>query len=343
MIAKNEAATIAWALESAREHVDTMIVLDTGSTDETRAIAAACGAMVQDFAWCDDFAAARNAALDHSEADWNLILDADEWMEGDLAALGPDTLAPLPAAPFLGQVQVASQIVQGDGQSLSRAWITRILPRGVRYEGRIHEQPVSPLPVARLPLTIGHAGYLPGALARKAGRNEALLMRELEARPSDAYLWYQLAREYQVAEQAAQAGLCFSEALRLCPADAPFRHGLVVRALTGLKTAERFDEAVALAAAELPNWPDSPDVYFAAGDLYLELASQHPEQALEDLLPAAELAWKRCLEIGERDDLDGSVAGRGSHMAAHNLAVLYRTFGQADLAAQYEALAISLR
>lgn len=343
MIARDEAASIARALQSARGHVDAMIVLDTGSTDHTRAIAAAGGASVHEFTWCDDFAAARNAALDHSDADWNLILDADEWLEGDLSALGADTLAPLPAAPFLGQVQVASLIAQGDGQSQSRAWITRLLPRGVRYQGRIHEQPVSPLPVARLPLTIGHGGYLPEALARKAGRNEALLMRELEARPSDAYLWYQLAREYQVAEQAAQAALCFSEALRLCPAEAPYRHGLVVRALTGLKTAERFDEAATLAAAELPNWPNSPDVYFAVGDLYLELASQHPDQALNDLLPAAELAWKRCLEIGERDDLDGSVAGRGSHMAAHNLAVLYRTFGQADLAAEYEALAVSLR
>src|ERR1700710_3132879 len=81
MIARDEARAIGRALASARPHVDRMIVLDTGSTDATREIAAAEGAEVHAFAWCDDFAAARNAALAHSDADWNLILDADEWIE----------------------------------------------------------------------------------------------------------------------------------------------------------------------------------------------------------------------------------------------------------------------
>ena len=83
MIAKDEARAIARALASARPHVDKLIVLDTGSTDATRQIASDARAEVHSFAWCDDFAAARNAALalsdlqayeEHARGDPNLPL-----------------------------------------------------------------------------------------------------------------------------------------------------------------------------------------------------------------------------------------------------------------------------
>src|SRR5690349_20790912 len=80
MIVRDEAARIARCLDSARPLVDDIVVLDTGSRDDTAAIARVHGARVFAFDWCDDFAAARNAALDYSGADWNLVLDADEWI-----------------------------------------------------------------------------------------------------------------------------------------------------------------------------------------------------------------------------------------------------------------------
>ena len=110
-----------------------------------------------------------------------------------------------------------------------------------------------------------------------------------------------------------------------------------------LKDAGRLEDAQALAGAEVANWSGSPDFFFALGDLYLECASQMPEQALTDFLPLAESAWKRCLEIGERPELDGAVPGRGSHMAAHNLAVFYETLGQSEPAARYRGLTAELR
>ena len=57
-----------------------MLMLDTGSGDETPAIARACGAEVHHAFWPDDFAAARNLALQLADADWCLMLDADEWI-----------------------------------------------------------------------------------------------------------------------------------------------------------------------------------------------------------------------------------------------------------------------
>lgn len=338
MIARDEVRCIGRALDSARPHVDEMIVLDTGSADDTVAIATAAGARVERSVWRDDFAAARNAALAYSAADWNLILDADEWIEGDGLALGPSTLA-AGGGGFLGLAQVVSAMGDGATASLSSSWIARVLPRGVVYHGAIHEQPVSDLPQVRLPLVIGHDGYLPESLARKGGRNEALLRAEIQAHPGDGYLWFQLAKEHQARNRTTEAAECFVKALALTAADEPYRHALVVRAITALKTAGRCQEAIALANAEFESWPSSPDFFFAVGDLYLEWASLHPDQALSDHLPIVEFAWKKCLEIGEREDLDGAVAGRGSRMPAHNLAALYGTLGLKELEAKYAALA----
>jgi hypothetical protein len=194
MIARDEARCIARALESVRPHVDRMIVLDTGSTDDTAAIALACGAEVGHFAWTGDFSAARNAALSLSDARWNLVLDADEELDGDASALSRAAL-PQDGEDFLGLVQVMSEIDAGGEASRSVSWIARLLPRGAAYEGRVHEQPVAAGPARRLPLRLLHDGYLPQNLARKAGRNEALLRLELAETPGDAYLQYQLGRE----------------------------------------------------------------------------------------------------------------------------------------------------
>ena len=77
----------------------------------------------------------------------------------------------------------------------------------------------------------------------------------------------------------------------------------------------------------MPHWQHSPDFFFALGDLLLDWATEEPARAGE-LLPMIESAWLRCLEIGERPDLEGSVTGRGSTLAARNLVVLYEGTGQ---------------
>jgi len=87
MIVRNEARCIERCLSSARTQVDTMLVLDTGSDDDTVERARGAGARVAHFPWCDDFAAARNAALEEANADWSLVLDADEWIADGAASL----------------------------------------------------------------------------------------------------------------------------------------------------------------------------------------------------------------------------------------------------------------
>lgn len=336
MIARDEAPRIARALASARPWVDDCLVLDTGSSDGTPRIARDVGARVEAFRWVDDFAAARNAALALADADWHLVLDADEWVAGGGEAIGAlRDLAP----DFVGQLRVDSEQEATGRRAVAPSWISRVLPGPVRYAGRVHEQPVHDLPVRRLPVTIGHDGYLPAALEAKAGRNAALLTQALAQSPDSAYLWYQLGKDHDVYGRHAQALDCLDRAAALMPSPPPgWAHDLTVRSLHALKRCKRHADAVPRAEAAMAAWPESPDVFFALGDLLLDWAADEPARAGE-LLPMIEAAWTRCLEIGERPDLEGAVSGRGSTLAAYNLTLLYETLNQPSQAARYRALA----
>ena len=78
MIVKNEAHTIARCIQSVKPIVDEIVVVDTGSNDDTKTIAESLGAHVYDFEWQNNFAEARNFALEKVQTDWILVLDADE-------------------------------------------------------------------------------------------------------------------------------------------------------------------------------------------------------------------------------------------------------------------------
>jgi hypothetical protein len=334
MIARNEAARIVRALASATSCVDELFVLDTGSKDATVALARSAGARVAHFDWCDDFAAARNAALELADADWNVIVDADEW----IAEAGIELLQLRHTAPnFVGTLRVDSQFDSPIGTSIAPSWLSRVLPRGVRYEGRVHEQPKHALPVKRLETVLAHDGYRADALKAKAGRNADLLARALAQAPDDAYLHYQIGKDHDVYERYADACAHFNRSraceeasgatVTLAGTTPGWHHDRLVREIHALKKCRQHAQAVLLAEAAMPHWQHSPDFFFALGDLLLDWATEEPARAGE-LLPMIESAWLRCLEIGERPDLEGTVAGRGSTLAARNLIVLYEGTGQ---------------
>lgn len=339
MIVRNEARCLERCLASARPWVDEMHVLDTGSTDATPSIAERCGARVAHARWPDDFAQARNQALALTAAPWRLVLDADEWIEA-----GGETLAALrgQAADFVGLLRVDNLIDSGGGELESPSWLPRLLPAGIRYEGRIHEQPVTALPRRRLPLVLGHDGYLAALRPGKAGRNERLLRLALAEQPHDAYLNYQLGKDLEVRGEFGPALPFYDIALRGTEARAGWRHDLVVRMLFTLKKLRRFDAAMALAEAEQPRWSDSPDFFFTLGDLLLDWALAEPARAVA-LLPQIEASWLRAVAIGERPELPDSVRGRGSFLAAHNLAAFHESLGHADEARRWRERAAAWR
>ncbi len=337
MIARDEAARIERALASFAPFVDECVVLDTGSRDDTVERARRAGARVGRFRWCDDFAAARNAALDLAGADWHVVVDADEWLAG-----GGEAIAALRHArpDFAGSVRVDSDDDSSGAAAATASWISRVLPGPVRYAGRVHEQPCHALPLQRLAVRFGHDGYLGERRAAKAGRNRALLEAALREAPGDAYLHYQLGKDHDVYERYADALACFDRAEALLAANAPapaWCHDLAVRRLHALKRCGRHAEGLAFAEQALARWAESPDFFFALGDLLLDWAADVPARAAE-LLPLIESAWQRCLALGERPGLEGAVAGRGSHLAAANLVLLYEQLGRPELAAPYRPL-----
>lgn len=128
MIVKDEERCLKRCLDSVRGLVDRMIVVDTGSQDGTREIACRAGAEVYGYTWKNDFAEARNYALSLSDADWNLILDADEYItegtRGDMDAF-------LRAGDCLGDVYIYNRYQEDGEESCVRFRASRILPRGV--------------------------------------------------------------------------------------------------------------------------------------------------------------------------------------------------------------------
>ena len=180
MIVRDEARCLERCLASARPWVDGIVVLDTGSVDATVEIARRHGARVAHFEWIDDFAAARNAALAASDADWRLVLDADEWI-----AEGGESLAALrrQAADFVGQVRVASLFDAAGGGSTRRragcrgscraASLRRPHPRAAR------ERAAAPAPAPRR-----RPRRLPRCAEGGQGRAQRAAARAWRSRPS---------------------------------------------------------------------------------------------------------------------------------------------------------------
>jgi len=340
MIARDEARCIERCLRSAEGLVDEMLVLDTGSVDDTAAIARGCGANVAHWYWRDDFAAARNAALELTSCDWRLVIDADEWVADGGTALATCRDAD---TAFVGVLRVSS-LIDGTTAGVQHApsWLPRLLPRGVAYQGRVHEQPVSALPRRRLELTLQHDGYLPDAMERKRGRNRRLLQQALLDDPDDAYLHYQLGKDFEVHGDFVAAEPCFRLALARVELQAGWRHDLLLRQLFTLKKLGRFEAGMALAQQEMVHWAHSPDFFFTLGDLLLDWAAARPAMAAS-LLPMIESSWLRALHIGENPTLQDTVSGRGSFLAAHNLAAMFEALGDAAKARLWRERSAAMR
>jgi tetratricopeptide (TPR) repeat protein len=194
MIIRDEAGNLPRSLQPLRHLLDQMIVLDTGSGDGSAALAKRLGAQVYDFVWQDDFALARNRAIELASADWLLWLDADNGLvrpEEDITVIR-SLLSPEPAIIW------ATERVTRSGELLEQK---RIFPRRpeARFAGRIHEQLVHPphWPQRRSRVVIDHWGYQnPEQLRQKGIYYLGLIRQSLEENPDDYYSRYQAARCY---------------------------------------------------------------------------------------------------------------------------------------------------
>ena len=201
MIVRNEEHNLPHCLQSAQGLFDEIVIVDTGSTDRTKAIAEEYGAIIVDFAWIDDFAAARNVSLAHATGDYAFWLDADdvidpperEKIKALLARLRTDRKAAYvvrcacdPSPGGIGGNTVVDHV--------------RLFPvrDDVRWKYRVHEQILPSLRQANVPvrwsdITVRHTGYVDLALrGRKLDRDINILLAELAERPHDPFVLFNL-------------------------------------------------------------------------------------------------------------------------------------------------------
>lgn len=140
IIALNEEQKLPDCLKSI-EFVDEIIVIDSGSTDQTRQVAEAHRAQVFDRRF-DNFSAQKNAAIEKTTGDWILLIDADERVTPELKeAILQAVQTPGSAAAFrLTRInQIFGGLLRHGASGLDQP--IRLIQRGrARYEGLVHEQ-----------------------------------------------------------------------------------------------------------------------------------------------------------------------------------------------------------
>lgn len=220
LIVKNEEKHLERCLTSLKEHVDEIVIVDTGSSDRTVEIAQSFGATIAIFNWEEDFSAARNIGLELATGDWALWIDADE-------EVAPESWGPIREAlmrPHFGGFFfkiINFMDEEGDANTYTHAPVRLFQLRPeIRFTGRVHEQVTPSLDALQLPCahltgaTIYHYGYRPSDMAEKSklDRTIGMLEREVRESPEDAFHWFNLANTYSVARRSEDA----VHAARMC-------------------------------------------------------------------------------------------------------------------------------
>lgn len=201
LIAKNEEKKISKCIESAKHLVNDIIVVDTGSTDNTVQIAKEYGAKVFYYEWIKDFSAARNYAIGKCRGDWIIFLDADEYIS-DISK--KSFMEHIKAAHKLERDAILMPLINIEESTKEFQSITttiRIFRNrpSIRYKGALHERLHNATREMRLhgcndEMKIFHTGYsLETVLEKsKSQRNLEILYHELEQDPTNANTYFYL-------------------------------------------------------------------------------------------------------------------------------------------------------
>jgi len=269
MIVRDEQDSLPRCLASARSVADEIIIVDTGSLDDTVTIGQKSGAAVHHFAWCDDFAAARNESLRYATCDWIMVLDADDEL-GNAAGLkeylagteGVNVCSMRTRIPHAGKT--GETVIEHP--RLFRGNL------GFHYRAPVHEQLCDAdgnpaVAGAALDVAVYHHGYLEHeAEQKKRGERNLRILRTWVARsPEDAWAQFCLGQAHYTEHDMERAMPALTLALELAAADRAYRPKAYAYLASAQSARDRHDQAEETCRTALREFPDQPELLFCLG------------------------------------------------------------------------------
>jgi glycosyltransferase involved in cell wall biosynthesis/Flp pilus assembly protein TadD len=320
MMVKNEEQNLPSCLESVRGLFADIVIVDTGSTDQTRELARQYGARVFDFPWVDSFAAARNEGLRHAQGKYVFWMDADdrldvpnrEKLRAVLAGLNGEKVA---------YVMKCVCLPDSETRTATAVDHVRLFPAHpqLRWDYRVHEQILPGLrqlgcEFRRADVAIHHVGYQDAALRRrKLDRDLRLLELEHGERPDDPFILFNLGNVHQELGRRAEALGFFERSLRGSKVTDSITHKLYASVAQCQRQLGQLNEALATCEGGRLHFPHDVEILFQEGLVYEALGDAAREEA----------CWKRVLTSRDRPLFSSEDTGLRGYKARHNLAVLY--------------------
>ncbi len=348
MIVRDEAERIGAALASVAGFVDEMVVVDTGSKDDTATIAGRLGASVHHLPWPGDFAPARNQALELVSGDWVLVLDADE-------RLRPEAREPLRRLMSESDGLVITLLrrelgaAQAPYSSVSRLFRRHPALHWSRpYHSMIDDSVLALLerePQWRIlhcaePALL-HDGYRADRLAdgAKAARLRAAMEDDLRRDPRDTYAITKLAGLERHEGNADRAQALLELGLDGCPADAQAERFDLLFQLAGLRAGSD-PQAAATLYREALALPVDPRL---SGAARLNLALLHQREGrLEEARSQAQAVVQTAPELATAWVALGLIERQRGDLGAATSAYKAAIQLEADHAEAHQNLAAAL-
>lgn len=341
MIVKNEADNLPRCLQSVKDIVDEMIIVDTGSTDSTVQIAEAYGAKVFHFPWNGSFSDARNHSLHQASGEWLMIMDADDELEpsGREAVLDLVKDESVDAYFF----ETISFVGEKPGTDVLKNMNLRLMRnhKGYFFSNPIHEQIycniVAVNPSARIvnkDIRVFHYGYLNRNIAEhhKRSRNIGLLEKELEAKPGHPFTLFNLGSEYYAMGDNVKAIDYFEQAYARYNPSEGFSSHLLLKMVHCYMALGRFDDAMKLACAGLSDYPGFTDLEYMRG-IICSIQGKNL-QAIRH--------FKQCCEMGEAPSHLNVIVGTGTYRPHQMLGDIHFGLDDFDTAIQHYGHAFRL-
>ncbi|MHB8076897.1 glycosyltransferase [Desulfosporosinus fructosivorans] len=276
MIVKDEEDCLLDAIQSVRDITDELIVVDTGSTDNTPQLVLAVGAKLFHFNWEGNFSAARNFALKQASSEWVLVLDADEVLESVpsetfYALLNNDMME----GYFLDIKNILDPTLGEYHDQVVRLFRNKPI---YRFEGAIHEQVAPSIlrannesGLSSAPLTLNHYGYLKDRLQSKEkfSRNSNILTNELNKNPDNPFLLFCLGLEYYQQNSINEGLHHLTKALTYMSGNEGYFEDVLKNVALGFLRLEEMNKLINFLSKALKMYPDQSTFLFLRGTAYL--------------------------------------------------------------------------